>query len=202
MVQLWLGSDHTAWATDLTLFVFGVLGLLRVPSRAVCLRDLCWDRYCTYSMSRHLGILWGDATWVFIFMLADDTQLHLSFNSLSADDQVSSVSLVEFCVGEIDNWMTRNKVKLNRNKTELLVISSRYLPRPSLDSIVVRSFSLGQEHRSSFRSNVISRAMWTLFASLPCSIWELLLRFASSLTDGREHKDPCSRVCDLSIGQL
>ena len=68
---------------------------------------------------------------------ADDTQLYLSFNSLSADDQVSSVSRVESCVREIDNWMTRNKRKLNRDKTELLVISSRYRPRPSLDSIVV-----------------------------------------------------------------
>ena len=44
---------------------------------------------------------------------------------------------IESCVREIDNWMTRNKLKLNRDKTELLVISSRYRPRPSLDSIVV-----------------------------------------------------------------
>ena len=68
---------------------------------------------------------------------ADDTQLYLSFNSLSANEQVSSVSRVESCVREIDNWMARNKIKLNRNKTELLVISSRYRPRPSLESIVV-----------------------------------------------------------------
>ena len=33
--------------------------------------------------------------------------------------------------------MIRNKLELNRGKTELLVISSRYRPRPSLDSIVV-----------------------------------------------------------------
>ena len=30
-----------------------------------------------------------------------------------------------------------NKLKLNRDKTELLVISSKYRPRPSLDSILV-----------------------------------------------------------------
>ena len=28
---------------------------------------------------------------------ADDTQLYLSFNSLSSDDQASSVAWVEFC---------------------------------------------------------------------------------------------------------
>ena len=70
----------------------------------------------------------------------DDTQLYLSFNSLSANDQVSSVSQVKFCVREIDNWMTRKKLKLNRDKTESLVISPRYLPRPSLDSIEVGNY--------------------------------------------------------------
>ena len=55
---------------------------------------------------------------------ADDAQLYLSFNSLSADDQASSVSRVESCVREIVNRMTRNKLKLNRDETELLVISS------------------------------------------------------------------------------
>ena len=43
-------------------------------------------------------------------------------------------------VREIDNWMTHNKLKLNRDKTELLVISSRYLLRPALDSIVVGDY--------------------------------------------------------------
>ena len=46
----------------------------------------------------------------------------------------------------------KKKLKLNRDKTELLVINSRYLPRPSLDSIVV-----GNCRVCPFRSNVISR---------------------------------------------
>ena len=33
--------------------------------------------------------------------------------------------------------MAHNKLKLNKDKTELLVISSRYRPRSSLDSILV-----------------------------------------------------------------
>ena len=59
---------------------------------------------------------------------ADDTQLYLSFNSLSGDDQAYSVAQVESCIGDIDRWMSC---------TELLVISSKYRPRPSLDSILV-----------------------------------------------------------------
>ena len=66
---------------------------------------------------------------------ADDTQLYLSFSSLSGDDQAHSVALVESCVRNIDRWMSRNKLKLNRDKTELLVISSKYRPRSSLDTI-------------------------------------------------------------------
>ena len=68
---------------------------------------------------------------------ADDTQLYLSFSSLSGDDQAHSVAQVESCVRDIDRWMSRNKLKLNRDKTELLVISSKYRPRSSLDSILV-----------------------------------------------------------------
>jgi len=65
---------------------------------------------------------------------ADDTQLYLSFSSLSGDDQAYSAAQVKSCVGDIDHWMSLNKLKLNRDKTELLVISSKYRPRPSLDS--------------------------------------------------------------------
>ena len=68
---------------------------------------------------------------------ADDTQLYLSFSSLSGDDQAYSVAQVESCVRDIDRWMSCNKLKLNRDKTELLVISSKYRPRPSLDNILV-----------------------------------------------------------------
>ena len=63
--------------------------------------------------------------------------LYLSFNSLSGDDQAYSVAQVESCVRDIDRWMCCNKLKLNRDKTELLVISSKYRPRPSVDSILV-----------------------------------------------------------------
>ena len=47
----------------------------------------------------------------------DDTQLYLSFNSLDEDDQVSSVVQIESCVRDMDRWMARNKLKLNRDKT-------------------------------------------------------------------------------------
>ena len=68
---------------------------------------------------------------------ADDTQLYLSFDSLSGEGQASAVHSIEACASEIDEWMRLNKLKLNSDKSELLVINFKYRPRPSLDSISI-----------------------------------------------------------------
>ena len=49
-----------------------------------------------------------------------------------------SSSRVERCVVDIDRWLTNNKLKLNENETELLVISSKYRLRLMVTSIQVR----------------------------------------------------------------
>ena len=50
----------------------------------------------------------------------------------------SSKKTVELCVKDIGDWMLCNKlIKLNQDKTELLVISSRYRPRPPLNHIQI-----------------------------------------------------------------
>ena len=63
--------------------------------------------------------------------------MYLSFNSLNGEDQASAVSQVEACVSEIDKWMVNNKLKLNGDKTELLIISSKHRPRPCFNAISV-----------------------------------------------------------------
>ena len=68
---------------------------------------------------------------------ADDTQLYLSFDSRGGDAEALAVSQVEACACEIDNWMCCNKLKLNGDKSELLVISSQYRPRPVLSSLTI-----------------------------------------------------------------
>ena len=82
-----------------------------------------WDIVRRYNMGFHF--------------YADDTQLYLSFDSLSGEGQASAVHSIEACASEIDEWMRLNKLKLNSDKSELLVISSKYRPRPSLDSISI-----------------------------------------------------------------
>ena len=44
---------------------------------------------------------------------------------------------VERCVEDINSWMIKNKIKLNDDKTELVVISSEHQPRPAIASIQV-----------------------------------------------------------------
>ena len=70
-------------------------------------------------------------------LYADDTHLYLSFTSNCPNHLPSTKITVELCVKDIGDWMLRNKLKLNQDKTELLAISSKYRPRPPLDYIRV-----------------------------------------------------------------
>ena len=70
-------------------------------------------------------------------LYADDTQLYLSFTSNCPNHLPSTKIAVELCVKDIGDWMLRNKLKLNQDKTELLVISSKNRPRRPLDYIRV-----------------------------------------------------------------
>ena len=63
---------------------------------------------------------------------ADNTQLYITFKTDSADDACLAKSRVEHCVEEIDRWMISNKLKLNDDKTELIVFSSKFRSRPCL----------------------------------------------------------------------
>ncbi|KAL9978146.1 hypothetical protein ACROYT_G015633 [Oculina patagonica] len=58
---------------------------------------------------------------------ADDTQLYVAFKTDSLDRMAQCKTSIEQCVCDIDNWMAVNKLKLNQEKTEVVLISSRYL---------------------------------------------------------------------------
>ena len=52
-------------------------------------------------------------------------------------DRVSNWSRWSRCVNDIDCWMVNNGLKLNQDKTELVLISSKFRCRPSLEFIQV-----------------------------------------------------------------
>jgi len=54
---------------------------------------------------------------------ADDTQLYCSFDVQSKNDVIN---LISNCISDIRSWMIRNKLKINDDKTEFLIISSSH----------------------------------------------------------------------------
>ena len=56
---------------------------------------------------------------------ADDTQLYTEFNPRIPGDSVTALFKLESCITEIKEWMNVNKLKLNEDKTEFFVASSK-----------------------------------------------------------------------------
>ena len=56
---------------------------------------------------------------------ADDTQLYMTMDH-SNNDWRDGLARIELCVFEIREWMNRNMLKLNDDKTELIVFTSKY----------------------------------------------------------------------------
>ena len=69
-------------------------------------------------------------------LYADDTQMYLTFESSPDSTEMVKV-MMEACVRDIDVWMTANMLKMNRDKTELLVLNGRHRPLPPFTSITV-----------------------------------------------------------------
>lgn len=57
-------------------------------------------------------------------MYADDTQLWKAFNPRNASSQLAASTCIRDGISKIADWMFENKLKLNREKTEFMVIVS------------------------------------------------------------------------------
>ena len=57
---------------------------------------------------------------------ADDTQLYVTFDPKIPGNQETALETLSLCILDIQSWMTFNKLKLNQDKTEFLVIGSQH----------------------------------------------------------------------------
>jgi len=57
---------------------------------------------------------------------ADDTQLYDYFSLSAPSGLTSTLHNMESCAASVRAWMTKNKLKLNDSKTELLIITPKY----------------------------------------------------------------------------
>ena len=73
-----------------------------------------------------------------IHAYADDTQLYLAFKPGCASSTEDAVAAMEGCVNEIRAWMLCDKLKINDDKTEFLIIGTRQqLSKVHVDSLAV-----------------------------------------------------------------
>ena len=73
---------------------------------------------------------------------ADDTQLYLSFDV--SKDLSECVKKMEECVAEIREWMRKNMLKLNDDKTDVLITSSPYMR--FISELMMLVFKLVSQH--------------------------------------------------------
>ena len=57
-------------------------------------------------------------------LYADDTQLYISFKPCDSISTQTAISQIEACIKDIKTWMTNNLLKLNDDKTELIIITT------------------------------------------------------------------------------
>ena len=70
-------------------------------------------------------------------LYADNTQLYISFNACSCADLGEAKLRIQRRVEEIDLRMFKNRLKLNQDKTELVIVSSKIRNRRNLEYVLV-----------------------------------------------------------------
>ena len=56
---------------------------------------------------------------------ADDTQLYVSFSADSGFEESAALEAMQSCIVDIRKWMLQDRLKLNDDKTEFIVIGTR-----------------------------------------------------------------------------
>ena len=74
-----------------------------------------------------------------VHLFADDTQLYVPYDLHSPQSVQNAVTKIQDCISDIRVWMMENKLKLNEDKTELLVIT----PSRSQNKVFIDKISIG-----------------------------------------------------------
>ena len=90
-----------------------------------------------------------------IHAYADDTQLYISFKPDSSVGELEAVNALQNCIADIKTWMNVDKLKLNDNKSEFIIIGTR----AQLDKINITELRIGQAKVSAV-SNVRNLGTW------------------------------------------
>ena len=61
------------------------------------------------------------------------------FESSSLQSRKQSPRIIQSCMKDFDEWMTTNKLKLNKTKTELIAIGSQHRPKTEIEVLTLGS---------------------------------------------------------------
>ncbi len=86
---------------------------------------------------------------------ADDTQWYISFKPDSTARKLEAVTALQNCIADIKTWMTMDKLKLNDDKTQFLIIGTC----AQLEKIKITELRIGQVMVSSV-SNARNLGSW------------------------------------------
>ena len=75
-----------------------------------------------------------------IHAYADDTQIYLSFKLDSTAGEQDAITALQDCITDIRSWMIADRLKLNDDKTEFMIIGTR----AQLDKVNVSEIVVGQ----------------------------------------------------------
>ena len=70
-------------------------------------------------------------------MYVDDSQVYITFKADDLEDLEVARGILEQCIVDVNNWMLQNSLKLNQDKSELIVMHAKHRLKPSLESIQV-----------------------------------------------------------------
>ena len=103
---------------------FGVL-------QGACLGPLFFTTLCKQ-------IVWIKVHLPMVHCYAYDMQLYVSFSPNKSTGQFEAVTAIQHCVDDIRNWMTNDKLFLNDDKTEFLMIGTKQqLVKVNIDHILI-----------------------------------------------------------------
>ena len=75
---------------------------------------------------------------------ADDTQLYAAFSPNQPGDDEAAPKAISDCIRDLRDWMVRDRLKLNGDKTEVLLIGTReQLAKVNVKSIAVGDQTIG-----------------------------------------------------------
>ena len=72
---------------------------------------------------------------------ADDTQLYVAFKSGNSTEETAAASSIQSCIRDLQNWMLMDRLKLNPEKTEFLILGTRHQLEKVITSHLVAGVS-------------------------------------------------------------